>query len=186
MQRPTSLARLQTMADDEDGDRTRADPHGDLLELHQEFEQSASAMQRLTGRAIRYLAAPITALAVAIAAAAWAGFNLALGRRALDPPPFAALETLATVAALTTTILILAGQWREDKASRQRARLTLHLVAQSEQKIAKLIGLLEEQRRDSVAIHDRHDPEAEEMASPAEPKELLERLERTEKPTADR
>jgi uncharacterized membrane protein len=131
---------------------------------------------------IGYLAAPASALVVALAAAAWAIANAVFGRRAWDPPPFAALETFATVAALITTILILAGQRREDQAAEKRARLTLHLVAESEQKIAKLIGLLEEQRRDSVALHDRHDPEAEEMASPAAPKEFLERLEQGKEP----
>jgi uncharacterized membrane protein len=166
------------MMDDRNDEAARSSPHDELLELHDAFEQSASPMQRAAGRVIYYLAAPVTALGVAILAVAWMVFNLVLGRRAVDPPPFAALEALATVAALITTILILAGQRREDQAAEQRARLTLHLVAQSEQKIAKLIELMEEQRRDSVAMHDRPDLEAARMASPAAPKELLQRLER--------
>ena len=85
-----------------------------------------------------------------------------------------------SVGALIATILILAGQSREDEAARRVARLTLHLAAESEQKIAKLIRLVEEQRRDSAVIPDRPDPEAEQMSSPAGPRAVLERLEEEE------
>ena len=153
-----------------------ADLHDQLIELRAEFDQAATPLQRLVGRVTCHLASPITPILAAMAAAVWVAANIALGRRAPDPPPFAWLETFATLAALVATLLILAGQRREDEAERRRGRLTLHLAAESEQKIAKLIELIEEQRRDSTAMPNRPDPEAERMASPAEPRAVLQRL----------
>ena len=45
--------------------------------------------------------------------------------------------------------------------------LILELAILSEQKIAKVIQLLEELRRDNPNIHDRRDPEAETMSRAA-------------------
>ncbi len=159
----------------------RADPHEELIKLRNEFEQSTTPLQRLIARIRCNLGSPGMVLLVGGAALVWVLVNTALGRRAFDPPPFDTLETFATVAALLATILILAGQRREDEAALRISRLTLHLAAESEQKIAKLIGLIEEQRRDSATLPDRHDPEAEQMASSSGPREVLERLEADER-----
>ena len=166
------------MADDE-GDG-RSDPHKELNKLRDEFEQSTTPLQRLVARIRCQLGSPGMVLLVGGAALAWVLVNTAFGRHAFDPPPFDTLETFATVAALLATILILAGQRREDEAARRISRLTLHLAAESEQKIAKLIGLMEEQRRDSTTMPDHHDPEAEQMAAPVGPRQVLERLEADE------
>ena len=165
------------MADGENDSGGRVDPHDELIKLRTEFEQSTTPLQRLIARIRCHLGSPGMVFLVGGAALAWVLVNTAYGRRAFDPAPFNTLETFATVAALLATILILAGRRREDEAARRISRLTLHMAVESEQKIAKLIGLMEEQRRDSAAIPDRHDPEAEQMASPSGPREVLERLE---------
>ena len=105
------------------------------------------------------------------------GFDQPSGRIAFDPAPYGYLNTLVSVGALVVTILILAGQRREDEATKRVIRLTLHLVAESEEKVAKLIQLVEEQRRDSTSLENRTDAEAERLASPARPRQVLERLE---------
>ena len=168
------------MADDEIQQGPGTDPHDELIQLRAEFEQSTTSLQRFAARVRCYLGAPITAIVVTVAAATWVLANLALGSRAYPPAPFHALNTFSTVAALVATILILAGQRREDEAARRVSRLTLHLAAESEHKIAKLIQLLEEQRRDSPIMPDRRDAEAEQMASSAGPRDVLKRLDRAE------
>ena len=115
------------MADGEEDRSGRADPHEELNRLRVEFEQSTTRLQRLVGQIRCHLGSPATVLLVGGAALAWVFANTALGRRAFDPPPFATLETFATVAALLATILILAGQRREDEAAKRISRLTLHL-----------------------------------------------------------
>ena len=168
------------MAESDVDGSSGADPHEELLELRSEFERSATPLQRFAARIRCYLGAPLTAIMVTLAALAWTLVNAAMGRHAFDPAPFAALNTFGTVGALVATVLILAGQRREDEAARRISRLTLHLAAESEQKIAKLIQLVEEQRRDSPVMPDRRDPEAEQMGSPAGPRRVLERLEGAE------
>ena len=108
-----------------------------------------------------------------------------LGWKAFDPAPFNLLELAATIAAFFTTLMILATQAREEEAARHRSQLTLQLASLSEQKIAKVIELLEEQRRDSPLMESRSDPEAEEMAKSADPRRVLERIRDTHEENDD-
>jgi uncharacterized membrane protein len=55
----------------------------------------------------------------------------------------------------------------------------LELAILSEQKTAKIVALLEELRRDSPAIHDRVDEQAEVMARPADPRSVIEAIHET-------
>jgi hypothetical protein len=48
-----------------------------------------------------------------------------------------------------------------------------------EQKIAKVIALIEEQRRDSPNLESRPDPEADAMAAATDPKAVLHRISET-------
>jgi uncharacterized membrane protein len=168
------------MAEDRRDERPAADSHDELIQMRAEFEGSTTSLQRLAAQLRYSMGAPATALLVTGLIMVWVVANTALGRHALDPGPFEALNTVCTVAALIATLLILAGQRREDEAARRIARLTLHLAAESEQKIAKLIQLLEEQRRDNPTMPDRHDPEAEQMGASASPRQVLERLNESE------
>ena len=168
------------MADDLSKSDAISDPHQELQSLRAEFERSATPLQRFMVRIRCHIGSPSAAIIAVTAVAGWVLGNAALGRNAIDPSPYPVLNTIVSVGALIATILILAGQRREDEAAKRISRLTLHLAAESEQKIAKLIQLVEEQRRDSPTIPDRHDPEAEQMSSPAGPRAVLERLEAEE------
>jgi uncharacterized membrane protein len=111
--------------------------------------------------------------------AAWIGLNLAAPRLGLpqpDPPPFGYMELFVSASALSMTILILVSQRRADVAAVHRAQLTLQLASVSEQKIAKVIELLEEQRRENPALPDRTDEQAAEMSVASDPKQVLARI----------
>jgi uncharacterized membrane protein len=83
-----------------------------------------------------------------------------LHRKAVDPPPFGWLElTLSFVALLTTTVVLIA-QNRQTKLEQQRADLDLQVNLLTEQKVTKVIHLLEELRQDLPMVKDRHDPQA--------------------------
>jgi uncharacterized membrane protein len=94
------------------------------------------------------------------------------GYAPLDPPPFQWLELAVSFAALCITILILTTQRRDDQLAQQREQMTLDLAILSEQKLAKIIQLLEESRRDNPLLDNRVDPSAAAMAKPADPHEL--------------
>jgi uncharacterized membrane protein len=86
---------------------------------------------------------------------------------ALEEFPFPDLGFIATIAALLVALLILTTQRHEEELAESRAQLTLHIALLSERKIAKVIALLEEQRRDNPLLPSRTDYEAAAMAQPS-------------------
>ncbi len=79
-------------------------------------------------------------------------------------------------AALLISTGVLVRQSRQESFAEQRSQLMLQLNLLSEQKIAKIIALLEELRTDLPNVIDRHDPEAEVMQEAADPIAVLETL----------
>ena len=75
--------------------------------------------------------------------------------------------------ALLMTILILVSQKSADRLAEVRGQMTLELTLLTEQKVAKIIELVEELRRDSPEVRDRIDTEAREMATHADPHAVL-------------
>jgi uncharacterized membrane protein len=124
--------------------------------------------------------------------AAWIVLNLVLVRRgahAFDPPPFAWLQGFLTFVAMLTATVVLVAQNRQTQLAEQRAHLDLQINLLTEQKVTKVIHLLEELRRDLPMVRDREDPQAaalkeqtdtaqvvsalrtSDLASPSKPKE---------------
>jgi uncharacterized membrane protein len=75
--------------------------------------------------------------------------------------------------------MVLVTQTRQQRHSEKRAYLELQVNLTSEQKTAKLIGLLEELRRDMPSVHDRVDLQADAMAHAVNPQAVLTALEET-------
>ena len=153
-----------------------------MAELHAQHVEAQSPLQRRVTRLTAALSRPRALAVVAALVLVWVlvnAFAVRLGWRAWDAPPFALLETTASIVALFTTLMILATQAREEEAARHRSQLTLQLASLSEQKIAKVIQLLQEQRYDNPQLANRVDQEAEAMAQPADPAHVLERIKDT-------
>ena len=109
----------------------------------------------------------------------WVVINLAAqwhGYGPFDPPPFAWLEVVAATSSLVIGALILTTQRREDRLADDRAHLILELTIANDQKIAKIIALLEESRRDNPQITNRVDDQAEAMATPSDTAAVLEAI----------
>jgi uncharacterized membrane protein len=79
----------------------------------------------------------------------------------------------ATLFSLLLVLLLLVAQKHEDELNAHRDTLTLELAILTEHKIAKVIQLLEELRRDSPHVQDRDDPQARQMAEPADAGSVL-------------
>ncbi len=150
-----------------------------MAELHAKHAGGVTLLQKLTLAATSRLGRASTVVGTVALVLAWTGYNLAgarLGLKAFDPLPFSLLSVVASVVALFTTLLILVTQRREEELARHRAQLTLHLVALSEQKIAKVIDLLEEQRRENPMLPTREDHQAEDMSQASDPDRVLNRI----------
>ena len=156
-----------------------------VARFHASHEADASPLQRFVETATRRAGRPSFIALMTALIAAWIALNLGLiasGRRPLDEPPFFWLQGAVAVTALYMTVLILTTQRREDKLAGLRDQLTLELSILSEQKSAKIIGLLEELRRDDPNISDRRDEDADALSTPADPDSVIDALKDTQEP----
>jgi uncharacterized membrane protein len=151
-----------------------------LAHLHELAEQEITRHQRRIETLISTLSRPRTLYVMLAAVALWIGYNVVaplLGGRCLDPPPFFWLQGVVGLAALLLTTMVLIKQQRQGKSAARRALLDLHVNLLSEQKVTKLIALMEELRRDLPQVHNRADPQAEAMCRPVDTHAVIARLE---------
>jgi uncharacterized membrane protein len=147
--------------------------------LRETHRQEASVLQQALDRITAVIAWPGFVALLSLTILIWIGVNLAatgLGFRPFDPAPFPYLESLSSIGALLVATLIVTTQRREDKLADHRAQLMLELSISNDQKIAKIIGLLEESRRDNPALSDRVDDEAAAMATPSNTNAVLDAI----------
>ena len=78
------------------------------------------------------------------------------------------------VASLLISTEVLIAQAHQEKVEQERSHLTIQLNLVTEQKIAKLISLVEELRTDLPNVKNRNDAEAEEMKQSIDPQAILE------------
>lgn len=153
---------------------------GTIASMHVQAEQRIGRHQRLIETLTRQLGRPRFYYFVLLFVAVWVGANLAarsLGNTPWDVPPFYWLQGLIGLSALLMTIIVLITQNRQGQTAERRAQLNLQINLLSEQKVTKLIALVEELRRDLPIVHNRHDPEAEAMTESADPAAVLSALE---------
>jgi uncharacterized membrane protein len=147
-----------------------------IAQLHSDHHGRTTTPQRAVNRITALIGRPWFIALMGLSAVVWIAANLIasrLGLQAVDPPPFPGLEVVATLFSLFLVILVLVAQKHEDELNAHRDTLTLELAILSEHKIAKVIQLLEELRRDSPHVQDRVDSEAEQMAEPADAGSVL-------------
>lgn len=149
-------------------------------ELHAKAEQRAGRHQRALEKMTALLGRPGSVYLILLVSFGWIGFSAAQtfrGARDWDPFPFPALQGLIGFSSLLATTLILISQNRQGKMAERRAQLALHVNLVSEQKITKLILLVEELRRDLPNVKNRHDSEADAMSVAADPHRVVSALE---------
>jgi uncharacterized membrane protein len=153
-----------------------------VIALQAKAEKDLSRTQRVVEAVTAFFGRPLFLYCILLVVTLWILPNVLprqFGFPRFDPPPFEWLEHLLSLASLLMTAGVLMAQQRQEKLAEQRAQLSLQLNLLSEQKIAKLIALIEELRRDLPNVKDRHDPEAEVMQQPADPHVVIEVLEKT-------
>jgi uncharacterized membrane protein len=99
-------------------------------------------------------------------------------------PKFSFQEQGIDIASLIISTGVLIYQTRQEEVSEERAHLALQLSLISEQKIAKLIALVEELRLDLPDVRDRLDLEAEAMQQTTNPQVVLDILQVSMKQTS--
>jgi uncharacterized membrane protein len=153
-----------------------------IAAVHAKAEESVGNHQRFIERLTFRLGSPAGLYGTTLLVALWVLSNLGLaygGLPAPDPPPFVWLQGAVAFAALLVAITVLATQNRQAKHSEQRAELDLQVNLFAEQKVAKLIALLEELRRDLPSVPNRSDPVADSMTRSVDPHSVLHALGQT-------
>ncbi len=156
----TSLARVRAVSTPPES--RPVDKLATVLELAERATRSAGRHQRLVERFIDSIARPLTAYVLAGWCLTWIAYN-ALASRPFDPAPFPVLGTTITIYAAVVATCVLIAQSREKVDEDRRSNLELHINLVAEQKIAKIISLLEELRRDLPNVRNRTDAVANEL-----------------------
>ncbi len=159
-----------------------------LAGLRARTEDSVSVHQRRIENVTTLVGQPRSIYVVLAVVATWVVANLvapSLGMRAFDPPPFSWLQGVVGLAALVVATMVLTTQNRQTRHAEQRAHLDLLVNLLAEQKVAKLVALLEELRRDLPTVRDRVDPVADIMQEAVDPNAVLTALEQTEEPRTE-
>jgi uncharacterized membrane protein len=149
-----------------------------IVALQKRESEAVGVTQRRLEAVGRWLGRPFYLVGLLTAIAVWVGVNVI--RRAQggwDPPPFELLDGVMTLISLITTTIVLIAQNRQTKLEKQHTHLELQVALLTEQKVTKLINLLEELRRDMPMVRDRHDPHAEALQESADTAKVVAALE---------
>jgi uncharacterized membrane protein len=151
-----------------------------IVALRRREWETVSLSQRRVERLSRFIGRPAYLIALLTMVAAWVVYNStapAWGLKAFDAPPFELLDGIMSLIALITTTIVLIAQNRLAKLEQQHTHLALQVNLLTEQKVTKLIHLLEELRRDLPMVKDRHDAQATVLQERADTAQVLSAIE---------
>ena len=159
------------------------------LEIHERITAQEHAQVSGTRLWIERLSTLIGSPAYFIFVAAfiivWIAVNcwgVRAGWRHVDEPPFAWLQGIVSSNALLLTITVLIRQDRMSKLAEHRAHLDLQINLLTEQKVTKILQLVDEQRIRARAPRAREqDEEVAEMTKPADAHAILDAIKSTDK-----
>lgn len=142
-----------------------------LAEISQREESRVSGVQLAVERVSSFFGSPgyfVFALAFIvgwIVANAWAAQS---NFGYFDQPPFFWLQGIVSANALLLTIAVLTRQNRMSILAQQRAHLDLQINLLTEQKVSKILQVLDDIRRESPTLNSPVDGEVAEHATPAD------------------
>ncbi|GAC1626010.1 MAG: hypothetical protein NVS4B7_16060 [Ktedonobacteraceae bacterium] len=169
-----------TAATSGEGKNEQIDPINQSIEatanVHIHMERKVDRHQRSIESVTAYLGRPRFLYIILVFVALWILINVALilsGFHPIDLPPFNWLQGIIGLSALLMTTIVLITQQRQNRATELRRQLDLQVNLLVEQKVTKLIKLVEELRRDLPHVQERDDPEVEALMEPVNPHEVV-------------
>lgn len=150
------------------------------LELLESFkdgeERQISGMQLLIERISAFFGSPayfVFAVAVIVVWTLANEFGPRFGWPAPDPAPFSWLQGMVSSNALLLTVAVLIRQNRMAKVAEHRSHLDLQINLLSEQKVTKILQIVDELQRELTALRKRPDSELAELSKPADAHALM-------------
>jgi uncharacterized membrane protein len=95
------------------------------------------------------------------------------GWQHVDAPPFFWLQGIVSSNALLLTVAVLIRQNRMADVAEHRSHLDLQINLLSEQKVTKILQLVDELQRDLTALRGGPDSQVQEMSKPADAHALM-------------
>lgn len=149
---------------------------GTVSDFYARHEEKATAGQRLFEKISLILGTPAYVGANLVGAVLWIGWNLlapGLGFDQWDEPPFFWLQGFIALNAFVISTAVLIRQNRMSALASQHSHLDLQVNLLAEEKSSKIIGMLEELRRDLPNVRNKVDHEAEELSRPTDTEAVL-------------
>jgi uncharacterized membrane protein len=155
----------------------------ELLEKFDERQSEASRLQRAIERVSAFFGSPSYFLFAVVFIVVWIALN-AWGAHAqwrhVDAPPFPLLQGLVSSNALLLTIAVLIRQNRMAQISEHRSHLDLQINLMTEQKVTKVLELVDNAMREIKNIRgapaESPRQQMEEMRKPADPHAILDAI----------
>jgi uncharacterized membrane protein len=167
---------------DASGDRAELSASArDNLELLTAFKDREDAKipgaQQVIERISRFLGSPAYFAFAVVFVTIWVsvnGWEAHVGHHVIDAPPFFWLQGLLSSNALLLTVAVLIRQSRMAKVAEHRAHLDLQINLLTEQKVTKILQIVDELHGASSAQRGRPDSAAvAEMTKPADAHALM-------------
>ena len=124
-----------------------------------------------------YFAFAVAFIVVWALANGWAAH---VGLHPIDAPPFFWLQGLVSSNALLLTVAVLIRQNRMAKVAEHRSHLDLQINLLSEQKVTKILQIVDELHRELVALRGHPDSDIAEMTKPADAHALMHAIKETQ------
>ena len=151
-----------------------------VADLHKSAERRVSPQQRAIEKVTNFLGRPRFLLIILAVVGAWIIVTLllpAFGVRDFDPPPFVWLTGVINLGALLQATMILITQNRQDTMVERRTQLDLQVSLLLDEKISKLITMVDEMRQVHPDLEDGIDPHVEALKETVDPHQSLKTLE---------
>jgi uncharacterized membrane protein len=139
-------------------------------------EAKISGLQNAIERISRFFGSPSYFAFAVVFIVLWVAvnsFGVHAHWRHVDAPPFFWLQGLVSSNALLLTVAVLIRQNRMAHVAEHRAHLDLQINLLTEQKVTKLLQIIDELRPDLSAHRDGTDAEVTEMSKPADAHALM-------------
>ena len=139
-------------------------------------EAQITGMRLLIERISAFLGSPAYFAFAVVLIVTWMLVNAWVahaGWRPVDPPPFFWLQGFVSSNALLLTVAVLIRQNRMWHVAEHRAHLDLQINLLSEQKVTKILQIVDELQRELTALREHPDSEVAEMTKPADTNALM-------------
>ena len=150
-----------------------------VAELHKHAENKVSTQQRTIEDMTDFLGRPRFLFIILIFVSLWIMVNILLiklGLPGFDPPPFIWLQGVLTLGALLQATMILITQNREDVMTERRTQLDLQVSLIIDQKMSKLLTMVDQLRQVHPDLENGTDPEVEALKKTVDPHESVDTL----------